>query len=553
MNSLNPRTLHALITAVDNGEMSEAELASHMAKQHVLKSGDNGAQVLVLGALVTGAAWVLTGGFIVPAVTAYIAWEKFREVSKGQAAALDRIGKGYALEYLPEAERETFQGVEGLKSADDDVIDAKATAVAEPALLPLPAEIGQVLPAAGGPVMPLPLDARKALIAQLEADCPALLDLIKSHPMRVVGIQRTGKTTLVKLVVLLRMLLIEGHRVTAATPHTESENSYPSAFEVVGIGPGGTRDYPAIANAWEGMAAQIAGCNAPNRTYVWDEFGTYGEAIPATEDNPDPIKSVLASTLRESKKFEVYPVFIVHGETAFFLPGSPGLVKVFLKSTIRVETFGEQVKGDDGLPTMRPTGRFEVTDFNEQTQEGKIPEWLTERYLLGLLNLNPSEPQGFQAFSGGLTNYQGQQANMPEMPTQGQGSDSEAPAFSVQDSAQIPERGSNAAEPLNAALEGSLSDSDSSVQRSESVQNSVQGAERGKNVVFFPLNAEPEREKVKKKLASEVKAELALQLIADGSTREEAICKVFKVKKGGSKAYKAAIAAVELAEQNQGE
>ncbi len=84
-------------------------------------------------------------------------------------------------------------------------------------------------------------------------------------------------------------------------------------------------------------------------------------------------------------KFGEYPIFIVHGETQAFLPGSKGLVTIFLNSTVRVETLGEKVEGKDGLETIRPTGKFRIQWLDGLQELGKIPSWLTEELLLSWL------------------------------------------------------------------------------------------------------------------------------------------------------------------------
>ena len=229
-----------------------------------------------------------------------------------------------------------------------------------------------------------PPKTRAELIARLKQDCPLLLKLVKSHPIRAVGVQRSGKTTLVKRLALLRMALMENHRVVASTPHYEAANPYPEAFDLVGVTPDGRRDYPAIERAWYRMASDVESCQMGNVTYIWDEFGLQDKAIPITPED-DPIKTVLTSCLRETMKFQIYPIFILHGETAAFLPGSKGLVTVIMASTVRVETIGESVEGEDGLEMIQPTGRFNVTWLDGSKGEGVLPAWLSEDFLLGMI------------------------------------------------------------------------------------------------------------------------------------------------------------------------
>jgi hypothetical protein len=226
--------------------------------------------------------------------------------------------------------------------------------------------------------------SKRELINRLKDECPALLRLVKSHPARFVGQQRTGKSTAAKLLALLRMVLLEGHEVIASTPHYEPANPYPDVFKVAGITPDGRRDYPAIRREWNALAGRVEACKINSVTTIWDEFGLQDKVM-----DEDEIKSVLTSCLRETMKFGEYPIFIVHGETAAFLPGSKGLVTVFLNGTVRVETIGELIEGSDGLETIRPTGKFHVTYLDGSTDSGKIPDWLTESYLLGMLG-NPA-------------------------------------------------------------------------------------------------------------------------------------------------------------------
>lgn len=225
--------------------------------------------------------------------------------------------------------------------------------------------------------------AKRELIAQLKEECPGLLRLVKSHPIRMVGKQRTGKSTMAKLVCLLRMALIEEHQVIASTPHYEPGNPYPDVFKLVGITPAGQRDYAAIQREWRALASRVHACRVNSNTTVWDEFGLFDQVMEEEE-----IKSVLTSCLRETMKFGEYPIFIVHGETAAFLPGSRGLVTVFLSGTVRVETVGELIEDEDGLETIKPTGRFHITWLDGSQESGQIPSWLTEKYLLDMLG-NP--------------------------------------------------------------------------------------------------------------------------------------------------------------------
>jgi hypothetical protein len=246
--------------------------------------------------------------------------------------------------------------------------------------------------------------AKRELIDRLKDECPALLRLIKDfQPIRMVGKQRTGKTTAVKKLALLRMILLPNHRVIASTPHNEAGNSYPDVFDVVGLRPDGSRDYVAIRREWNDLADRIEASRVNSITTVWDEFEVMdialAKAIAGGKPDAEAIKTAqeeislnLTSSLRESAKFGEGLIFVVHGETARFLPGSKGLVTVFLDGTVRFETIGKSVEDEDGLAQVRPTGKFRITWLDGSEDSGQIPDWLTEGYLLELLG-NPKQPE----------------------------------------------------------------------------------------------------------------------------------------------------------------
>jgi hypothetical protein len=257
-------------------------------------------------------------------------------------------------------------------------------------------------------------DDRRALIARLREECPALLKLVKSHPIRAVGVQRSGKTTLVKRLALLRMILMPGHRVVACTPHYKPNEGYPAVFKIAGITPDRKRDYPAIAREWQNMSDGVESCQEQNKTYVFDEFGLFDKAV-----EEESIKSVLTSALRETMKFGIYPVLILHGETAAFMPGSKGLVTVILNSTVRVETIGEPVPDEIGLESIKPTGKFNVTWLDGTRDEGTIPAWLTEDYLLGLIGNSAPIPTPASAIAYPPPDYQNTQEQPKKSATPG--------------------------------------------------------------------------------------------------------------------------------------
>jgi hypothetical protein len=131
------------------------------------------------------------------------------------------------------------------------------------------------------------------------------------------------------------------------------------------------------------MARRINQCGTPGASFtnIWDEFGLYASCVEELD-----LLNVMTSSLRESAKFGEYPIFIAHGETAIFLPGVKGLVSPFLQGTTRVETIGAPTEDADGLPEMKPTGRFKITWTDGTRTSGQIPEWMTMDLLQGILD-----------------------------------------------------------------------------------------------------------------------------------------------------------------------
>jgi hypothetical protein len=223
---------------------------------------------------------------------------------------------------------------------------------------------------------------RAWLLEELKRDCPEFIRLLKAPPIRCVGQQRTGKTTLVKLLCLCRTIILPNHQVIAATPHYKEGEGYPACFRIAGI-KGTARDPAAIAKEWAAMARRIYQCGTPGHSFtnIWDEFGLYAAYVEGSD-----LLEVITSSLRETAKFGEYPIFIAHGETAAFLPGVTGLVGPFLASTTRVETIGAPTEDAEGLPETKPTGQFKIKWTDGSRSNGEIPGWLTEELLLSIID-----------------------------------------------------------------------------------------------------------------------------------------------------------------------
>lgn len=215
------------------------------------------------------------------------------------------------------------------------------------------------------------------LIARLKAETPQLLRLVKAPPIRLVGLQRTGKSTFAQRLALLRMVLLPGHTATWATPHREADNPVPPLLTPLGYTATGSKDYPAIEQLWAATQERIDQGQILNQTVVWDEFGGYDQF-----QNPDLLRLNLRSMLREATKHQYYPILIAHGDQAAFYPGVANILTTVRNSTIKVETVGEVA---DDFGTMRPTGKAVITWLDGSTSELTLPAWLTTDYLLSCL------------------------------------------------------------------------------------------------------------------------------------------------------------------------
>lgn len=219
--------------------------------------------------------------------------------------------------------------------------------------------------------------SRDEIISRLSQEAPALLRLVKAPPIRLVGHQRTGKSTFAQRLALLRMAVLDGHNAQWATPHREADNPVPAVFNPVGTTPNGSKDYPAIESLWTEIQGQIDRGQSLSLTVVWDEFGGY-DAFR----NGDLLGASLRSQLREATKHGYHPILIAHGDQAAFYPGIKGLFLTLRESTIKVETLGREV---DDFGTMAPTGQVRITWLDGTTDLVDWPDWLTTELLLSSL------------------------------------------------------------------------------------------------------------------------------------------------------------------------
>ncbi|MFM7326159.1 MAG: hypothetical protein ACKO4L_14785, partial [Nodosilinea sp.] len=212
------------------------------------------------------------------------------------------------------------------------------------------------------------------------------LRLVKAPPIRLVGLQRTGKSTFAQRLALLRMVLLPGHSAAWATPHREADNPVPSILNPVGYTATGAKDYASIEALWVTTQERIDQGETVNMTAVWDEFGGYDQF-----SDPELLKGSLRSLLREATKHSYHPILIAHGDQASFYPGVSNILTTIKQSTVKVETIGAVA---DDFGTMRPTGRVTITWLDGTTAELVWPEWLTVDYLLSCLQEPPGTHPG---------------------------------------------------------------------------------------------------------------------------------------------------------------
>lgn len=214
------------------------------------------------------------------------------------------------------------------------------------------------------------------LLDRLRSECPEILKLIKAPPIRLVGHQRTGKSSFARKLALLRSILLPGHSIWWATPHVERDNPIPDELNTVGCTDEG-KDFASIERLWKATQMGIDRGNQLDQTTVWDEFGRYG-----VFQDKELLSEGLQAVLQEATKHGYYPILIAHGDQAKWFPGIAGLFATLKQGTVKVESIGEAA---NDFGEMKPTGRYRVTDLDGQTTEFAVPTWLTEDYLLGIV------------------------------------------------------------------------------------------------------------------------------------------------------------------------
>ena len=238
-----------------------------------------------------------------------------------------------------------------------------------------------------------PQGSWKARQSQLEArlkadDCLDLLDLVYATPIRLMGKQRSGKSTLAKVLALLRCIYIKGHTVEAWSPNDENKEKmpWPSNFRTYGLSQGRANFLEISSRMTAFIEALESGDRTHPQTLIWDEFGAYGGTKQEVEEgeriSPEILLKGLRMALQMSDKHQKFVIIILHGQTNAFLSNTKGLQAALNEfPTIRRTTIKQK------LGKRVPSPEFQIVDPDENEGEPmymEMPDWLTPDHLLGV-------------------------------------------------------------------------------------------------------------------------------------------------------------------------
>lgn len=152
MNNLPTKTTIQLIEGLQSGQIDMTEAAKRIASVHVAQS-ESYSQTLVIGIVLAGIAWALTGTGIIPAAIALLTWDSFTQQRQTRKQAFEHIARGEVFDYLPDRERELFAEL-------DPEAPAKPSIVQTPTLNLLGIEVTDVAAAIGQTLKPMFVTAR---------------------------------------------------------------------------------------------------------------------------------------------------------------------------------------------------------------------------------------------------------------------------------------------------------------------------------------------------------------------------------------------------------
>jgi len=212
------------------------------------------------------------------------------------------------------------------------------------------------------------------LRARLDEDgALPLLKLVGTTPLRIIGQQRSGKSTFVKALAHLRTLFLDS-KTEVWSPDDESQESsgqWPKAFEVYGL-TNGKVDYRAIESRMQIMLTRIEKGNRDRkRTIIMDEFGSYG-----INDIPHALlKNLVQISMMRGAKMGELVILVLHGHTAEFLGGVKGMQTMLDQyTTVWLD------REEDELGNAKPGRTFRITGIDGE-QTIRRPQWLTAQYL----------------------------------------------------------------------------------------------------------------------------------------------------------------------------
>jgi hypothetical protein len=250
-----------------------------------------------------------------------------------------------------------------------------------------------------------PFEQRKQQLWQrLRAETAWLLQLIERTPLLIWGPQRSGKSTLAKVIAILRKLFV-GHAIEVADPQAH-RNRWPGCFVVYGS----NRNYAAIGDRLMAYYARIAQQQASPTTSIWDEFTSYEGWVDG--DYKPYACGFVKSVLSESQAANEFAILLAHGRTQGYLGGSKGTKEAREKGLVEIEAIPEFT--DTGR--AYPSGRYILANFHKdemnrvQDYPVLLPDWLQiETLLKGFPELDfseassskdpdPNNPQAWQRF-----------------------------------------------------------------------------------------------------------------------------------------------------------
>ena len=224
-----------------------------------------------------------------------------------------------------------------------------------------------------------PFELRKERFwGRLKAEAPWLLQLIERTPLLIWGPQQAGKSSLAKLIAILRKLFV-GHSIEVADPQAH-RNLWPGCFVVYGS----NRDYAAIGNRLVAYYQRIARQQSTPTTSIWDEFTSYESWVDG--DFKPYAEGFVKSVLSESQAANEFAILLAHGRTQGYLGGSKGTKEAREKGLVEIEAIPERT--DTGK--AYPSGRYVIANFRKdemsrvQDEPVCLAAWLRVETLLEL-------------------------------------------------------------------------------------------------------------------------------------------------------------------------